>query len=121
MIEEFFVKSDSFPLLRAFKEECEKMGWEYDERFCHFSDRKVGPEGSGKVATGLYFEIRNGKKPWFSLSNSNDHVYTLPQQWNKALQNAQKLADACKVIEITENDIRTKFNIASEVQIKIIK
>lgn len=117
----FFVKSDNFSLLRAFKEECEKIGWKYDERFMVFSDRNVGPRFSGKITSGLYFDSSEGK-PWFSLSNDYDNVYTLPQNWNLALKQAKKIFDDIgKVVEITENDIRKKFNIASEVQIKIIK
>lgn len=117
---DFFVVSTHFTLLEAFKRECEKMGWCYDDSFNRFLSNRVGP---GKGATGLYFDntwlTQNGT-PKFSLSNSDERVFELPKQWDRALEFAQKTYDK-SVVEISENDIRNKFNIDKKSKIRIVK
>jgi len=98
---DFFVTSKYFSLLEAFKNECEKMGWYYDQSFIKFDPNKVGP---GAGTTGLYFDdtwlARNGKPKFCdSLSNSDERIFELPKQWDQALEFAKKTYNKFKIVD----------------------
>ena len=79
----------SLPLLKALKEEVEKLGWKYDNDF---------NSGHSKSNPDLYFNARRPKDAMkinhFSFSNaSNCTIYTLPQQWDECLKAASELEE----------------------------
>ena len=86
----FFVKSDRFSLLKAFKEEAEKLGYVYNKLFTEFAEETHPP------TSGLYFSTGfkgYADTPAFSLSNCSKNVYVLPQQFDEALAHAKQTID----------------------------
>lgn len=83
-MERFAVKSQYFSLLKAFKEEAEKLGWVYDEVFNAFSEDNL------KSNDCLYFHLRWKSKSInakMSLSNNDGAIeYRLPKYWDEALE-----------------------------------
>ena len=81
------VKSDSFPLLEAFKKEAEKLGWIYNSGFTLFCQAQYDSVMRDRGC--LYFSFGFSaywKQPAFSLSKSSDAIFKLPEQWVEALQ-----------------------------------
>ena len=85
------VRSDSFALYKAFKEEVEKMGWIYNERFTEFNEEKVSLYDC--MYFSYDFDFMEGE-PVFAISNTRQKSFQLPEQWYSALNAAQKMIEA---------------------------
>lgn len=85
------VRTDSFALYKAFKEECEKLGWIYNERFTEFTEERS--QRNDCMYFSFEFDDMEGQ-PAFALSNTRLQTYQLPQQWYQALKAAKSLIDA---------------------------
>lgn len=82
------VRTDSFALYKAFKEECEKLGWIYNERFTPFEEYR------STINDCMYFSFEFDDmegQPSFAFSNTSLQAYQLPQQWYQALEAAKNL------------------------------
>ena len=80
------IKTDSWPLMKAFKEECETLGWLYNSCFTMFSQERFVEwlDNNGCMYFSYDFEDMEGK-PAFALSSSQLPSYHLPQDWSQAL------------------------------------
>ena len=80
------IKTDSWPLMKAFKEECEALGWQYNHSFTKFSQERFDEwkDDNGCMYFSYDFEDMEGK-PAFALSSSQLSSYHLPQDWSQAL------------------------------------
>lgn len=98
-MEGFAIKSKHFSLLRAFKEEAEKLGWVYNSKFADWKELTI------TETTCLYFADNwNGinTAPSMALSNASiGKIYELPLEWNAAL-GALKIN---KDVEVTIQEI----------------
>lgn len=88
---EFGVVSDSEALLKAFKEEVEKLGWTYDPTFTLWNDINLTKYKC------LYFANNRCsdelKQNHFSISSPYKNTQYLPQDWNRALELAAELEE----------------------------
>ena len=107
------VRTDSFALYKAFKEECEKLGWIYNERFTPFEEYR------STINDCMYFSYDFDDmegQPSFAFSNTRLQTYQLPQQWYQALESAKSLINANRhlyAVELNEDytaviDTKTK-------------
>ena len=80
------IKTDSWPLMKAFKEECETLGWQYNHSFTKFWQEGFAErlDDNGCMYFSYDFEDMEGK-PAFALSSSQLSSYHLPQDWSQAL------------------------------------
>jgi hypothetical protein len=80
------IKTDSWPLMKAFKEECETLGWQYNSGFTKFSQERFAEwmDDNGCMYFSYDFSNMEGK-PAFALSSSQLSSYHLPQDWSQAL------------------------------------
>jgi hypothetical protein len=85
------VRTDSFTLYKAFKEECEKLGWIYNERFTEFTEERS--QRNDCMYFSFEFDDMEGQ-PAFALSNTRLKTFQLPQQWYQALDAAKNLMQA---------------------------
>lgn len=84
---EFGVKCSNFNLMKAFKEECESMGWNYQWEFTEFNEESVG------IHSAMYFtDDWHGEPFGFSLTDLGGtcRIFQLPQDWDKAVAYAKK-------------------------------
>ena len=88
------IKTDSWPLMKAFKEECETLGWLYNSCFTMFSQERFVEwlDNHGCMYFSYDFEDMEGK-PAFALSSSQLPAYQLPQDWRPALRAAKSMLD----------------------------
>jgi hypothetical protein len=88
------IKTDSWPLMKAFKEECETLGWLYNSCFTMFSQERFAEwmDNHGCMYFSYDFEDMEGK-PAFALSSSQLPAYQLPQDWRPALRAAKSMLD----------------------------
>ena len=65
------IKTDSWPLMKAFKEECEALGWQYNHSFTKFSQERFDEwkDDNGCMYFSYDFGDMEGK-PAFALSSS---------------------------------------------------
>jgi hypothetical protein len=97
------VRTDSFSLYKAFKEECEKLGWIYNERFTEFTEERS--QRNDCMYFSFDFDDMEGQ-PAFALSNTRLQTYQLPQQWYQALEAAKSLINANRhlyAVELNED------------------
>lgn len=91
------VKTDSWHLMKAFKEACEEIGWRYNHSFTKFTEEKFKDDYAISQGRCMYFsfdfDAMEGQ-PAFALSCTSLLSYTLPIQWNEALAAAKKMLDA---------------------------
>jgi hypothetical protein len=112
MIREFGIKCKDFHVMKAFKEACEEMGWEYIEDFTEFSREKCRTYGEMYFTTCGFGKISNA----FSITNlsaSVSAVFTLPLQWEEALEHAKQLLEEDKKVMVQLNK-----NYTAEVDLK---
>lgn len=86
-MKEFNVKSDSFPLYKAFKEECEKIGWKYNHGFTPFEEEQMS------YTKCMFFTNNWGGMPtgpMFAFSNSTKNTFQLETQYGEALAFAKE-------------------------------
>jgi hypothetical protein len=79
----FAIKSKYFSLYKALREEAEKVGWVYNDKFTPFI------EGRTEHCNCLFFTTEwefNGWEPKFALSNSSGKVFNIPEQWDEAIE-----------------------------------
>lgn len=83
---QFAIRSNNFSLYEAFKKECEKIGYKYNDAFNFFD------EGSMVRTNCLFFNesegwlLKNKEGYLFAFSNSDRFTtFTLPKQWDEAL------------------------------------
>lgn len=111
MTKKFAVKSNSFSLYKAFKEEAEKMGWKYNGVFNPFDEEKMN------FCNCLYF-CENWSKSneyKFSMSNASTGViFQLGTQWDEALLYAKNLIDNEKEKEKELNYYVTLADLVNE-------
>lgn len=84
----FAIKSKYFSLYQAFREEAEKVGWIHNVSFNPFT------EETSNYCDCLFFCAEwfcKTPKPMFSFSNSDNNVFTLPEQWDIAIEHMTKL------------------------------
>jgi hypothetical protein len=85
---EFGIKCNDYHVMKAFKEACEEIGWQYVEGFTEFSRENCYTRGQ------MYFTTNGfvGKTNAFSLTNlvNVPTVFTLPLQWEEALEHANQ-------------------------------
>ena len=88
------IKTDSWPLMKAFKEECETLGWLYNSCFTMFSQERFAEwlDNNGCMYFSYDFEDMEGK-PAFALSSSQLPGYQLPQDWRPALRAVKSMLD----------------------------
>ena len=88
------IKTDSWPLMKAFKEECETLGWQYNSGFTKFSQERFAEwmDDSGCMYFSYDFEDMEGK-PAFALSSSQLPSYKLPEDWSMAIRAAQNMLE----------------------------
>ena len=88
------IKTDSWPLMKAFKEECETLGWLYNSCFTMFSQERFVEwlDNNGCMYFSYDFEDMEGK-PAFALSSSQLPSYHLPQDWSQALCAVKSMLD----------------------------
>jgi hypothetical protein len=88
------IKTDSWPLIKAFKEECETLGWKYNHSFTKFSadefSRRIDDHGC--MYFSYDFEDMEGQ-PAFALSSSQLPSYQLPEDWSMAIRAAKSMLD----------------------------
>ena len=88
------IKTDSWPLMKAFKEECETLGWLYNSCFTMFSQERFVEwlDNNGCMYFSYDFEDMEGK-PAFALSSSQLPSYKLPEDWSMAIRAAKNMLD----------------------------
>jgi hypothetical protein len=88
------IKTDSWPLMKAFKEECETLGWLYNSCFTMFSQERFVEwlDNNGCMYFSYDFEDMEGK-PAFALSSSQLSSYKLPEDWSMAIRAAKNMLD----------------------------
>ena len=89
------VRSTSFALYKAFKEECEKLGWIYNERFTPFKEDTWLARGLDCMYFSYDFDDMEGQ-PAFSFSNTGQKSFALPEQWYQALNSVKEMLKANK-------------------------
>ena len=101
------IKTDSWPLMKAFKEECETLGWQYNHSFTKFSADEYARrmDDNGCMYFSYDFEDMEGK-PAFALSSSQLPAYQLPEDWSMAIRAAKNMLDQHRYVysvELNEN------------------
>lgn len=84
----FSIKSKYFSLYQAFREEAEKVGWSHNTGFNPFTEEQ------SKWSNCLFFSScwkGPGSQPMFSFSNSDINAYTLPEQWDAAIDHMKNI------------------------------
>lgn len=97
---DFGVKCSNFNLMKAFKEECESMGWSYQWEFNQFN------EDRHRQYPAMYFtDDWHGEPFGFSLTNLGDvvKVFHLPQDWDKAVEHAKKMIKLEANLQLNNN------------------
>lgn len=88
------IKSNSWHLIKAFKEAAEEMGWRYNTDFTSFTQEKFESEGTSSTSRCLYFSFDFGEMegiPAFALSNTDLDHFELPKDWNRAVVAAKQM------------------------------
>lgn len=97
---EFGVKCSNFNLMKAFKEECESMGWYYQRDFREFTEYIHGQHHA------MYFTDDWNKKPFgFALTNLGRDVVTvfnLPLDWDAAVKHARTAIDSITKLQLND-------------------
>ena len=88
------IKTNDWHLMKAFKEACEEMGWQYNHSFTKFSQERFAEwlANNGCMYFSYDFEDMEGR-PAFALSSSQLPAYQLPQDWRPALRAAKSMLD----------------------------
>ena len=88
------IKTDSWPLMKAFKEECETLGWLYNSCFTMFSQERFVEwlDDNGCMYFSYDFSNMEGR-PAFALSSSQLPSYKLPEDWSMAIRAAKNMLD----------------------------
>lgn len=97
---EFGVKCSNFNLMKAFKEECEAMGWNYQWEFTEFNYTNVG------IHSAMYFtDDWHGNRFGFALTDLSRicPFFQLPQDWDKAVEHAKKAINTIPVAKLPLN------------------
>jgi hypothetical protein len=113
MIREFGIKCKDFHVMKAFKEACEEMGWKYLEDFTWFSLENCRAYGEMYFTTYGFGKNSNA----FSISNlsaSVSAVFTLPLQWEEALEHAKQLLEDKKVMVQLNKDYTAEVDLKSK-------
>lgn len=96
----FGVKCSNFNLMKAFKEECEAMGWNYQWEFTEFNYTNVG------IHSAMYFtDDWHGNRFGFALTDLS-HIcpfFQLPQDWDKAVEHAKKMIKLEANLQLNNN------------------
>lgn len=89
------IKTNSWHLIKAFKEAVEEMGWKYNTRFTAFTQEKFDNMNDEDRCLYFSFDFDDMEGiPAFSLSHSVLLAYSIPIQWNEALTAARKMREA---------------------------
>ena len=88
------IKTDSWPLMKAFKEECETLGWQYNSGFTKFSQERFVEwmDDNGCMYFSYDFSNMEGR-PAFALSSSQLPSYKLPEDWSMAIRAAKNMLE----------------------------
>jgi hypothetical protein len=88
------IKTESWSLMKAFKEECEALGWKYNHSFTKFSAERFAEwmDRHGCIYFSYDFEDMEGR-PAFALSSSQLPSYQLPEDWSMAIRAAKNMLD----------------------------
>ena len=88
------IKTDSWPLMKAFKEECETLGWLYNSCFTMFSQERFVEwlDDNGCMYFSYDFSNMEGR-PAFALSSSQLPSYKLPEDWSMAIRAAKNMLE----------------------------
>ena len=88
------IKTDSWPLMKAFKEECETLGWQYNSGFTKFSQERFAEwlDDNGCMYFSYDFSNMEGR-PAFALSSSQLPSYKLPEDWSMAIRAAKNMLE----------------------------
>lgn len=93
------IKSSSFSLCKAIKEEAEKLGVQYISEFNEFKENGFYSKG-GLFFSPEHFGTSNTNTPMMSLTQcwtgSGVEEFTLPQDWDKALQHIREWVEFVK-------------------------
>jgi hypothetical protein len=97
------IKTDSWPLMKAFKEECEALGWKYNHSFTKFSQERFDEwkDSNGCMYFSYDFEDMEGQ-PAFALSSSQLPSYQLPEDWSMAIRAAKNMLDQHRYVYSVE-------------------
>jgi len=85
--------------MKAFKEECESMGWNYQKNFTEFNKSKHGN------FPAMYFTDDWHKEPFgFALTKLGNvvEVFHLPQDWDKAVEHARTAIDNIAKLQLND-------------------
>ena len=88
------IKTNSWHLMKAFKEAVEEMGWKYNTQFTAFTQEKFDSEGTSSTSRCLYFSFDFDEMegvPAFALSNTELDHFELPKDWNRAVVAAKQM------------------------------
>ena len=94
------IKTDSWPLMKAFKEECETLGWQYNSGFTKFSQERFDElmDDNGCMFFSYDFSNMEGL-PAFALSSSQLPSYKLPEDWSMAIRAAKNMLEHQSVLQ----------------------
>ena len=88
------IKTDSWPLMKAFKEECEALGWQYNHSFTKFSADEYARMMDDNCCMYFSYDFEDMEgKPAFALSSSQLLSYKLPENWSMAILAAKNMLD----------------------------
>ncbi len=88
------IKTNSWHLVKAFKEAVEEMGWRYNTQFTAFTQEKFESEGTSSTSRCLYFSFDFDEMegvPAFAISNTELDHFELPKDWNRAVVAAKQM------------------------------
>ena len=114
------VKCDkhSFSLYKAFKEECEKMGWQYNNSFTPFSEERFDLGQSNCMYFSYHFDHAEGK-PSFSFSNTDLNSYSLPEQWYAAKRAVKQMIDERS--HLHEIELNSEYTAIVDTKKRVVK
>ena len=88
------IKTDSWPLMKAFKEECEALGWQYNHSFTKFSADEYARRMDDNCCMYFSYDFEDMEgRPAFALSSSQLLSYKLPENWSMAILAAKNMLD----------------------------
>lgn len=96
---EFGIKCSNFNLMKAFKEECEAMGWNYQKDFNEFN------KSTHSIYPAMYFTDDWHEKPFgFALTRLGSvvKVFNLPIDWDAAVEHARTAIDSRTKLQLND-------------------
>ena len=114
------IKTDSWPLMKAFKEECETLGWQYNSGFTEFSQERFAEwmDDNGCMYFSYDFSNMEGR-PAFALSSSQLPSYKLPEDWSMAIRAAKNMLDQHRYVFSVE--LNEDYTAVVDIKQKLVR